>query len=51
MRTEDKEIQIDYKNRIDSVFRFIDENLDSKLPLNTVAKIASFSPFLSHSKL
>lgn len=48
MRTEDKEIQIDYKNRIDSVFRFIDENLDSKLPLNTVAKIASFSPFHFH---
>ena len=43
-----KEIQADHKNRINRVFKFIDENLDSDLSLNTVSAIAFFSPFHFH---
>ena len=45
MTITDKEIQADYKNR---VFKFIDENLESDLSLNTVSEIAFFSPFHFH---
>jgi AraC family transcriptional regulator len=45
--TED-EIQTDYKNRINRVFQYIDENLDSDLSLNTISEIAFFSPFHFH---
>jgi len=48
MTITDKEIQADYKNRINRVFEFIDENLESDLSLSTVSKIASFSPFHFH---
>lgn len=44
----DKEIQADYKNRINRVFEFIDENLESDLSLNAVSEIAFFSPFHFH---
>ena len=44
----EKEIQIDYKNRINRVFEFIDKNLDADLSLNTISKIAHFSPFHFH---
>lgn len=43
-----KEIQADYKNRINRVFEFIDENLESDLSLNAVSEIAFFSPFHFH---
>lgn len=42
------EIQADYKNRINRVFEFIDENLESDLSLNTISEIAFFSPFHFH---
>jgi len=48
MKILDKEIETDYKNRINRVFEFIDENLESDLSLNTVSKIAFFSPFHFH---
>ena len=38
----------DYIKRISNVFEFIDENLDSTLKLETVAKIANYSPFHFH---
>ncbi len=41
-------VQVDYKSRINKVFNFIDQNLDSKLPLNTISEIAFFSPFHFH---
>ncbi|PRX53954.1 AraC family transcriptional regulator [Flagellimonas meridianipacifica] len=44
----DKEIQADYRNRINRVFKFIDQNLESDLSLNTVSEIAFFSPFHFH---
>lgn len=44
----EKELQIDYKKRINRVFQYIDENLDSKLSLSTIAEIAFFSPFHFH---
>lgn len=44
----DKEIQADYKNRINRVFEFIDKNLESDLSLNAVSEIAFFSSFHFH---
>lgn len=48
MKITEQEIQEDYKNRINRVFEFIDENLDSDLSLNNVSEIAFFSPFHFH---
>lgn len=48
MTVKDKEIQADYKNRINRVFEFIDKNLESDLSLNTVSEIAFFSSFHFH---
>lgn len=48
MKILEKEIQTDYQNRINRVFKYIDENLDSELSLNTVSEIAFFSPFHFH---
>ena len=42
------EILADYQNRLNSVFQFIDENLDSKLSLTIVSEKACFSPFHFH---
>ncbi len=44
----ENQIQINYIDRINKVFHFIDENLDSDLSLNIVSKIAYFSPFHFH---
>lgn len=44
----DKEIQADYLNRINRVFKFIDENLDADLSLHKISEIAFFSPFHFH---
>ncbi|GAA3552869.1 AraC family transcriptional regulator [Snuella lapsa] len=48
MKILGKEIETDYKNRINRVFEYIDENLDSDLSLKTVSEIAFFSPFHFH---
>ena len=48
MSAIEQEIQADYKNRINRVFEFIDENLEADLSLNTIAGIAFFSPFHFH---
>ncbi|WP_343485926.1 GyrI-like domain-containing protein [Allomuricauda sp. d1] len=48
MPTTDKRIQADYRNRINRVFEFIEENLDSDLSLTTLSDIAFFSPFHFH---
>lgn len=48
MTVIDKEMQADYKNRINRVFEFIDQNLESDLSLNTVSEIAFFSAFHFH---
>lgn len=48
MMIREKEIQEDYKGRINRVFQFIDENLDTDLSLSTVSEIACFSPFHFH---
>jgi len=48
MTLTDKEIQTDYKNRINRVFEFIDKNLESDLSLNAVSEIAFFSSFHFH---
>ncbi|KFF06581.1 AraC family transcriptional regulator [Flavobacterium reichenbachii] len=48
MTEKDKEIQADYKNRINRVFEFIDQNLESDLSLNAVSEIAFFSSFHFH---
>lgn len=41
-------MQTDYQNRINRVFKYIDENLDADLSLNTISNIAFFSPFHFH---
>jgi AraC family transcriptional regulator len=48
MKILDKEIQTDYQNRINRVFQYIDENLDSDLSLNTISNVAFFSPYHFH---
>lgn len=48
MPIKEKDIEIDYKGRINRVFEFIDDNLDSDLSLNTISEIAFFSPFHFH---
>lgn len=48
MPNTEKDIEIDYKGRINRVFEFIDNNLDSDLSLNTISEIAFFSPFHFH---
>ncbi|KAF2328091.1 AraC family transcriptional regulator [Flavobacterium ginsenosidimutans] len=48
MAAKDKEMQADYKNRINRVFEFIDQNLDSDLSLDAVSEIAFFSSFHFH---
>jgi AraC family transcriptional regulator len=47
INTENK-IHADYRNRLDRVFQFIDENLESKLLLSVVSKEAFFSPYHFH---
>jgi len=48
MTVKEQDIQVDYRNRINRVFEFIDENLESDLSLNTISEIAFFSPFHFH---
>ena len=48
MTETDEQIQANYKNRINRVFEFIDQNLESDLSLSKVSEIAFFSPFHFH---
>ena len=48
MTEKEESIQADYKTRINRVFTYIDENLSSDLSLDTLSKIAFFSPFHFH---
>ncbi len=48
MTSNEREIRADYRNRLNRVFEFIDENLDSNLSLKEVAKVAFFSPYHFH---
>lgn len=48
MTIKNPEIQADYSNRINRVFNYIDENLESDLSLDVVAGVAFFSPFHFH---
>ena len=48
MKILENEIQIDYKKRINQVFRYIDENLEKDLSLDSIAEIAFYSPFHFH---
>ncbi len=41
-------LQIEYIARIDQVLRFIDENLDADLSLETLAQVANYSAFHFH---
>lgn len=44
----ENKINADYRNRLDRVFQFIDENLESNLSLSVVSKEAFFSPYHFH---
>ncbi|MGB5817955.1 MAG: AraC family transcriptional regulator [Saonia sp.] len=44
----ENEIEKDYIRRINWALKFIDDNLDSELSLETVSKIALYSPFHFH---
>ncbi len=44
----DKAVLVDYRNRVNRVFEYIDENLDADLSLETISSIASFSPYHFH---
>ena len=48
MTNTENEIRGDYRNRLNKVFQFIDENLDSKLSLSIISEKAYFSPFHFH---
>ncbi|WP_109831432.1 AraC family transcriptional regulator [Reichenbachiella versicolor] len=48
MTETEKHLQADYQSRINRVFEFIDENLESDLRLSKVSEIAFFSPFHFH---
>lgn len=48
MQIPEKEMHTDYQKRINKVFHFISENLDGDLSLETISKVASFSPFHFH---
>lgn len=42
------EIHNDYKSRLNQVFVYIDEHLDTKLSLQLIAEVAHFSPYHFH---
>ncbi|TXK77091.1 GyrI-like domain-containing protein [Mesonia sp. K4-1] len=48
MPVTDKNIEANYKTRINRVFEYIDQNLESNLSLQSVSEIAFFSPFHFH---
>lgn len=48
MSVTDKNIEANYKTRINRVFEYIDQNLESNLSLQSVSEVAFFSPFHFH---
>ena len=48
MISPENEITSEYNKRINTVFQYIDDNLDKELSLETIAKIAFYSPFHFH---
>ncbi|QDO93900.1 AraC family transcriptional regulator [Formosa sediminum] len=48
MKNSDKDIHSDYRNRIDNVFKYIDEHLNENLSLELVSRIALYSPYHFH---
>ena len=42
------QVEVEYKQRINRVFEYIDENLETNLSLKKLAEIAFFSPFHFH---
>jgi len=48
MPVTDKNIEANYKTRINRVFEYIDQNLESNLSLKSVSEVAFFSPFHFH---
>ena len=48
MPVTDKNIEANYKTRINRVFEYIDQNLESNLSLQSVSEVAFFSPFHFH---
>ena len=48
MISPENEITSEYNKRINTVFQYIDDNLDKELSLETIAKIALYSPFHFH---
>lgn len=48
MTSTSNEISADYQYRINRVFQYIDENLDTDLSLHIISEIAHFSPFHFH---
>lgn len=48
MENRSNPLTTDYKSRMNRVFEYIDENLDSDLSLDVIADIAHFSPYHFH---
>ncbi|MCD0489491.1 AraC family transcriptional regulator [Pedobacter sp. MC2016-14] len=48
MANVDKEVQISYISSVNKALKFIDGNLDTNLSLETIAKVACFSPYHFH---
>jgi AraC family transcriptional regulator len=48
MASFDKEMQITYISSVNKALQFMDENLDTNLSLETISKVACFSPFHFH---
>jgi len=45
MREQNPQIQIEYKNRINKVFDYIERNISEQLTLEELADVASFSKY------
>lgn len=48
MPDSDKEVQINYISSVNKALKFMDDNLDTNLSLETISKVACFSPFHFH---
>ena len=48
MITKENELDKDYINRINLALNYIDDNLDTELSLESISKIAYYSPFHFH---
>ncbi len=48
MEEPESEIRSNYKNRVNDVFQYIDQNLGANLSLEVLSEVACFSPFHFH---